>query len=161
MPSAGAVGTPSILPLRAPIPGRASNHVDTATYIELNCATPLSKLYFTTDGNTPNPFQARTGRESTFKYRGPFTLKPGKRILKCIAVSRDGLQESAVVTKTLIVDDATGAVSSSSSSSEDESSVYDTTDTEKRYSGWSSSSTMKSSKSNKKEEVSKDITEES
>ena len=51
--------------------------------------TPDCKLYFTSDGTKPAPFQRKVGgREVTFKYVGPFTLKPGKRTLKAVAVSR-------------------------------------------------------------------------
>ena len=47
------------------------------------------KIYFSTDGTKPNPFCLKKGgRETTFKYKGPFTLKSGKRTLKVIAVSR-------------------------------------------------------------------------
>ncbi|XP_013392205.1 uncharacterized protein LOC106160214 [Lingula anatina] len=105
MPSAGAIGIPSIIPLRDPIPGKPSNHIDIATCIELNCSTSGCKLYFTTDGSRPDPFQRKSSVGQTFKYRGPFTLKPGKRLLKVIAIARDGLHESAVVTKTFQVDD--------------------------------------------------------
>ena len=51
--------------------------------------TPRSKLFFTTSGEKPNPFNLKIGgREITFKYRGPFTLKPGKRMVKAIAIAR-------------------------------------------------------------------------
>ena len=51
--------------------------------------TPGAKIYFTTDGSKPNPFQLKVaGRESTFKYKGPFSLKSGKRSLKAVALSR-------------------------------------------------------------------------
>lgn len=64
------------------------------------------KIYFTTDGTKPNPFQLKlAGREVTFRYNGPFTLKAGKRTLKAVTVSRDGLQESNVVSRTFNVDD--------------------------------------------------------
>jgi annexin A6 len=47
------------------------------------------KLYFTTDGSKPAPFQRKIGgREVTFKYFAPFTLKPGKRTIKAVAVSK-------------------------------------------------------------------------
>ena len=50
---------------------------------------PNVKLYFTTDGSKPLPFQRKIGgKERTFKYFAPFTLKPGKRTLKTVAVSR-------------------------------------------------------------------------
>jgi hypothetical protein len=51
--------------------------------------TPRCKIFFTTDGSKPNPYQRSfAGRETTFKYRGPFTLKEGTRTLKAIAVTR-------------------------------------------------------------------------
>jgi len=51
--------------------------------------TPYTKIYFSTDGTKPNPFQIGVaGRESTFKYRAPFTLNEGKRTIKGIAISR-------------------------------------------------------------------------
>lgn len=51
--------------------------------------TPECKIFFTSDGTKPNPFQRKVaGREVTFKYIGPFTLKPGKRTIKVVAVSR-------------------------------------------------------------------------
>ena len=51
--------------------------------------SPDCKVYFSTDGSKPNPFQPKfAGRETTFKYKGPFTLKAGKRTLKVVAVSR-------------------------------------------------------------------------
>ena len=51
--------------------------------------TPRCKIYFTTDGSKPNPYQRSVaGRETTFKYRGPFTLREGARTVKAIAVTR-------------------------------------------------------------------------
>ena len=35
MPAAGAIIPPQVIPLRKPVPGIPSNHVDTQTYIEL------------------------------------------------------------------------------------------------------------------------------
>ena len=35
MPTAGAVCPPVVTPLRAPVPGKPTTHVDSATYIEL------------------------------------------------------------------------------------------------------------------------------
>lgn len=61
---------------------------------------PGVRLYFTTDGTKPDPFQTgRTGKASTHKYIGPFRLQLGSRVLKAIAVSRDRLRESPVTTK--------------------------------------------------------------
>lgn len=52
-------------------------------------ATPYTKIYFSTDGTKPNPFQVGVaGRESTHKYKAPFQLKEGKRTIKAIAISR-------------------------------------------------------------------------
>ena len=60
---------------------------------DINCKsfpeTPDVKIYFTADGTKPNPFQRKLGgKEVTFRYTEPFTLKDGKRTLKAIAVSR-------------------------------------------------------------------------
>jgi len=60
-------------------------------YIIAACVTgtPECKIYFTTDGSKPNHMQPKVGgRETTFKYRGPFTMSSGKRTLKAIAVAR-------------------------------------------------------------------------
>ncbi|XP_064594867.1 annexin A6-like [Liolophura sinensis] len=125
MPSAGAICPPQIIPLREPYPGLASNRVDSSTFLELYSESPGAKIYFTTDGTKPSPFQRIiTGREVTFKYIAPFTLKPGKRTLKCVAVSRDGMRESDVVTKTLTVDDIGFTTTTYTSTSE-----YDSTST--------------------------------
>lgn len=122
MPSAGAVQPPRIVVLKDPLNFTPSHKIDTDTYIELACDTPYTKTYFTTDGTKPNPFQIGVaGRESTFKYKAPFTLNAGKRMIKAIAISRDGLQESAIVTKTFLVhepedpDDDSSIISSSAS----------------------------------------------
>ncbi|ELU00439.1 hypothetical protein CAPTEDRAFT_123741 [Capitella teleta] len=89
MPSAGAIIPPTITPLRQQIPGRPANHINSSTYIELETDTPECKIYFSTDGSKPNPFQLKVGgRETTFKYKGSFSLKPGKRTIKVVAVSR-------------------------------------------------------------------------
>lgn len=108
MPSAGAVIPPSIIPLRRNTPGaKPTSHIDTKTFIDLDTGTPDCKIYFTTDGSKPNHLQPKVaGRDATFRFKGPFTLSAGKRTLKAIAVARDGLRESNVVTKTFIVDDA-------------------------------------------------------
>jgi len=58
--------------------------------------TPECKIFFTTDGSKPNHMQPKVGgRETTFRYRGPFTMSSGKRTLKVIAVARYvGLEHS-------------------------------------------------------------------
>ncbi|XP_048237869.1 annexin A6-like isoform X1 [Haliotis rufescens] len=106
MPSAGALCPPQITPIRR-IPDRIQlpvNHIDVNSLIELSTESNNCKIFFTTDGTKPCPFQRKiAGREVTYKYIAPFTLKPGKRVLKAVCTTRDGLQESAVVTKTFNV----------------------------------------------------------
>ena len=59
-----------------------------------------TKVYFTTDGTKPDPFQTgRTGKASTHKYIGPFRLQLGNRVIRAICVSRDRLRSSQVATK--------------------------------------------------------------
>ncbi|XP_012938318.1 uncharacterized protein LOC101851128, partial [Aplysia californica] len=102
MPSAGALPAPFITPIHRDCHGLQLpvNKIDSSTLIELSSDVPNCKLYFTTDGSKPLPFQRKIGgKERTFKYFAPFTLKCGKRTLKAVAVSRDGLLESAVVSK--------------------------------------------------------------
>ena len=54
-----------------------------------NPETPHCNIYFTTEGSKPNPFAQRyAGRDITFKFRAPFCLKPGKRTVKAVAVSK-------------------------------------------------------------------------
>lgn len=45
-------------------------------------------LYYTIDGNKPEPFAALGTDRSTFKYRGAFTLPAGKQTVKALATSR-------------------------------------------------------------------------
>ncbi|XP_052806894.1 annexin A6-like [Mya arenaria] len=158
MPSAGAVCPPTVTPLRRPIYGQSSTHVDTSTLIEIVCETPHTKIYFTADGAKPNPRQRKIGgRVVTHRYTDPFTLKDGKRVLKAIAVSRDG-RESDVITRTYNVDDIgkinaspipVTSTSASSSSDHDSSDMYDSD-------GWGlTDSTLRSSNSSKSKKKSK------
>ena len=106
MPSAGALPAPFITPIHDNCRANniPANKIDSNTLIELSTDSPNCKLYFTTDGTKPLPFQRKiAGKERTFKYFAPFTLKEGKRTLKAVSVSRDGLLESAVVVKTFNV----------------------------------------------------------
>ncbi|KAK3592742.1 hypothetical protein CHS0354_016498 [Potamilus streckersoni] len=131
MPSAGAVYPPLITPIRKHVLGLATNRIDTSTLIEIATETPDCKIYFTSDGTKPSPFNRKIGgREITFHYTAPFTLKPGKRVLKAIAVTRDGLKESDVITKQFVVDDI-GQMSSTtdySSTTEEYTSFFETDD---------------------------------
>ncbi|BFZ22448.1 hypothetical protein BsWGS_25488 [Bradybaena similaris] len=102
MPSAGALPAPLITPIHRDCYGvqLPVNRIDTSTLIGLSTDAPNCKIYFTTDGSKPLPFQRKIGgKERTFKYFAPFCLKVGKRTLKAVSVSRDGLLESAVVSK--------------------------------------------------------------
>ncbi|XP_033629438.1 double zinc ribbon and ankyrin repeat-containing protein 1-like isoform X1 [Asterias rubens] len=101
MPSAGAIGAPSIIPLRVPQPGRTANQIDTNTLIEIKSATPDAIIYISTNGNRPDPY--RKGDKNTIKYKGPFLLNEGKRAIKAIAVSSDRRSESHVVSKVFSV----------------------------------------------------------
>ncbi|KAJ8032451.1 Annexin A7 [Holothuria leucospilota] len=102
MPSAGAVSAPSIIPLRLPKVGSSANQIDTNTLIELKSETPSAVIYFTSNGQKPDPFVKNS--KSTIKYKGPFLLNEGKRCIKAIAISRDGRRESMVVSKTFLVE---------------------------------------------------------
>uniref|UniRef100_A0A0L8IGR7 Annexin n=1 Tax=Octopus bimaculoides TaxID=37653 RepID=A0A0L8IGR7_OCTBM len=106
MPSAGGVCPPIITPLHnRPTTNSITTKINISTLIQLSSETQGCRIYFTTDGTKPSHFKRKVaGREITFKYFAPFTLKPGKRTIKTIAVSRDGLQESVVVTKTFFVE---------------------------------------------------------
>lgn len=122
MLKAGQLPAPVIQPLRFDVVGTRIK-VDTNTYVQIKSGNsivkciliqkmkiliffslkkdvPGVKLYFTTDGTKPDPFQTgRTGKASTHKYIGPFRLQLGNRVLKAIAVSRDRLRESTVSTR--------------------------------------------------------------
>jgi hypothetical protein len=101
MLKAGQLPAPVIKPLRHVDPISSTRvKVDTNTYIQIKCEHPAVKIFFTTDGTKPDPFQSgRTGKSSTHKYIGPFRLQLGSRVLKAIAVSRDKLRESVVSVK--------------------------------------------------------------
>ncbi|KAK3106197.1 hypothetical protein FSP39_014869 [Pinctada imbricata] len=133
MPSAGAVCPPLIVPIRKQVIGVPTNRIDTTTLIEISTETPDCKLYFTSDGAKPTPFQRKVGgREVTFRYIGPFTLKAGKRTLKAVAVSRDGIRESDVMTKQFVVEDVgqlkPGDTTTDYDTTDDYTSFFETSD---------------------------------
>ncbi|XP_072045538.1 uncharacterized protein [Amphiura filiformis] len=101
MPSAGAVAVPTIIPLRVPQAGKSASQIDTNTLVEIKADSGTS-IYFTSNGSKPMPF--RKNDKNTIKYKGPFLLNQGKRSIKALAVSRNGLSESAVVSKTFMVE---------------------------------------------------------
>ncbi len=47
-------------------------------------------VYFTTDGSEPNPVNRRgsDGKLVTHRYKGPFTLRPGRRSVRALSVSK-------------------------------------------------------------------------
>ncbi|XP_033102666.1 double zinc ribbon and ankyrin repeat-containing protein 1-like [Anneissia japonica] len=102
MPSAGGIAVPNIVPLRIPYSTGSGNQIDTNTLIEIKSDSDGSAVYFTTNGNKPAPFNKLD--KSTIRYKGPFLLNKGKRQIKSIAVSSNGLRESDVVSKTFMVE---------------------------------------------------------
>ncbi|CAH1791938.1 unnamed protein product [Owenia fusiformis] len=101
--TAGSIAVPTIVPLRAPIPGQHKTAIDSNTRIEIASETHGVTVFYTTNGSKPEPFQ-KVGPRNTYKYREPFTLPGGKRIVKAVAVENDGLRESNIVTKTFEVE---------------------------------------------------------
>ncbi|KAF6024363.1 DZANK1 [Bugula neritina] len=97
--TAGSIIVPTIIPLRPPAPGRPKHLIDSSTRIEIKSDSPNVDIYYTMDGEKPNPFAALGTDRSTFKYRGPFTLPEGKLTVKAMATSRDGVRQSYVNTK--------------------------------------------------------------
>ncbi|VDO04130.1 unnamed protein product [Rodentolepis nana] len=120
MPLAGGIPAPTITPLRLCVSGKASNNIDTGTFIELGNENPNCNTYFTTNGETPNPsHRIFGGKEVTFRYRAPFQLKAGRRTVKAIAVHKVNRSESHVVSKTFNVTELTHSGSSGSVSGDD------------------------------------------
>ncbi|KAL8622872.1 hypothetical protein ACOMHN_026993 [Nucella lapillus] len=100
---AGSVAAPSIIPLRAPLPGQHKSIISSNIKIELWTETKDARIYYTINGTRPDPFQ-KIGDKFTALYRAPFTLPPGKRTIKALAVAgNEGERESPVVTKTFDV----------------------------------------------------------
>ena len=65
---------------------------------------PNCRLFFTTDGSKPTPFQRKIGgREVTFKYIAPFSLKSGKRVVKAVSVSRYLIIISCIFEKIIVL----------------------------------------------------------
>ena len=99
--SAGMIGVPAIVPLKMPGFGATGSRkwsVDTKTLIEMHSTTKNCLLFYTFDGTKPDPFK-KIGEKTTYQYTKPITLPSGKRILKAIAVFKDGSRESNINTK--------------------------------------------------------------
>ncbi|XP_072032522.1 double zinc ribbon and ankyrin repeat-containing protein 1-like isoform X2 [Amphiura filiformis] len=101
--AAGAVAVPSIIPLRVPIPGKNKSEIDTNTLIELKTEFPDTRIYYTLNGTKPDPFQQLVGR-TTMQYKKPFLLPEGRWTVKTLAITNDNRRESAVGSKTFLVD---------------------------------------------------------
>ncbi|UJR35955.1 hypothetical protein I4U23_028696 [Adineta vaga] len=105
MLKAGLLPSPTINALSSNV-GTSKNKIDTQTFVELRSDIPHVRIYFSVDGTKPDPFQIfKTGHVSTYLYRGAFRLGPGRRVVKAMAVTTDGLRESNITTKYFDVDD--------------------------------------------------------
>ncbi|KAF7257933.1 hypothetical protein EG68_05677 [Paragonimus skrjabini miyazakii] len=100
MPLTGGISAPTITTLKENKDGELGGCIDAGTYIELKSETPNARIYFTTDGSKPNPWKKKSkGSDKTFTYKAPFSLRPGRRIVKAMAVHNVTQVESHVVTK--------------------------------------------------------------
>ncbi|CAH8513689.1 unnamed protein product [Schistosoma turkestanicum] len=107
MPITGGIAAPKIIPLKSEDKETLSGCIDTQTFIEIVSDTPNARLYFTTNGKNPNPWKRKVdGREVTFVYKAPFALRPGKRIVKAMAVHSVTNVESHTVTRKFKVIDS-------------------------------------------------------
>ncbi|KAL5108818.1 Double zinc ribbon and ankyrin repeat-containing protein 1 [Taenia crassiceps] len=86
------------------------NHMEcqraNSTQVEISTDTPLARVYFTIDGSRPDPnsWKPRHPQSGpTYLFQGPFTLSPGMKTIKAIAIIPSTSQESNVVAKTLDV----------------------------------------------------------
>ncbi|XP_062503226.1 double zinc ribbon and ankyrin repeat-containing protein 1-like isoform X2 [Corticium candelabrum] len=103
--TAGSVSVPTILPLRPPT--RSKLDIDTNTLIELQTDTNGANIYYTVNGQKPDPFQ-KLGERHTDVYERPFTLIEGKQTVKAMALLSNPVRASSVVTKTFRVTAAEG-----------------------------------------------------
>ncbi|KAJ8285123.1 hypothetical protein COCON_G00039730 [Conger conger] len=102
--TAGSIFVPQIIPIRVPPPGKAKNHIDTTTPVEIKSDSRDVSIFYTVDGSKPVPVKKPGfGENTTMKYRGPVHLPEGKVSVRALAVSSDG-RESAIVTKLFLVD---------------------------------------------------------
>ncbi|KAL3873518.1 hypothetical protein ACJMK2_036625 [Sinanodonta woodiana] len=97
--TAGSIAVPTVVPLRPPLPGRSKTSIDSNTKIELSTETHDVDIFYTLNGTKPEPFPRAGVEKCTMKYMGPFTVPAGKQTVKAMAVSKDGMRESSVVTK--------------------------------------------------------------
>ncbi|UJR21839.1 hypothetical protein I4U23_024913 [Adineta vaga] len=99
----GSISAPYIIPLRSDQTQQFL--IDTNTLIEIGSQSSDVDIYYTLDGSKPDAFITVTARRSTIQYRKPFYIpreiaNAGNVTVKAIAVSRNGIRESAVIAKT-------------------------------------------------------------
>lgn len=103
--TAGSIPVPAIIPIRTPLPGRSKLSIDSNTKIELSIdGKQEAKIFYTINGTKPDPFPKVGVEKCTMQYMGPFTLPAGKQTVKALALSKDGMRESNVVTKVFDVE---------------------------------------------------------
>ncbi|CAF1326307.1 unnamed protein product [Adineta steineri] len=98
----GSISAPYIVPLR--VEQTPQFLIDTNTLIEIRSDSSDVDIYYTLDGTKPDAFITLTTKRSTIQYRKPFYVPRefahgGKVPIKAVAVSRNGIRESIVVTK--------------------------------------------------------------
>ncbi|CAD5120817.1 DgyrCDS9375 [Dimorphilus gyrociliatus] len=77
--------------------------ITNATYIDISTDTPQCRMFFTTDESIPDPLSTTPGRGVTFQYKGRFTLKPGERTIKAVALHKISSEVSKISMKTFVV----------------------------------------------------------
>ncbi|XP_019864273.1 PREDICTED: double zinc ribbon and ankyrin repeat-containing protein 1-like isoform X1 [Amphimedon queenslandica] len=118
---AGSIKVPQIIPLRPP-QGNRKHIIDSNTEIDIRLANkdPDVSLFYTLNNERPNPFQV-FGEKFTRKFEYPFTLSPGKKTIKVMAMTADKSKESSVVTRTFFVRE----IEKDKETDNDASSVFD------------------------------------
>ena len=99
--TAGMISVPVIVPLKAPgkiNSGSRKWMITNNTLIEIHSNTSDCLLFYTLNGTKPDPFK-KIGDKTTYRYTKAFTLKPGKRTVKAVAILKDLTKESSVNTK--------------------------------------------------------------
>ncbi|KAL3311564.1 double zinc ribbon and ankyrin repeat domains 1 [Cichlidogyrus casuarinus] len=69
-----------------------------------NLSEADTAIFFTTNGESPDLWRRKKhGQEVTYRYKGPFCLKEGRRTVKAVAANRFTKAESNVVVRTFDV----------------------------------------------------------
>ena len=99
------ITVPTIIPLKEPgsiLAGSRKWMIDTSTLVDIHTSSKDCLLFYTLNATKPDPFK-KMGPKTTYQFTKPFTLRPGKRTVKAIAVLRDGTRVSNVNTKVFTV----------------------------------------------------------